>query len=230
MRLMVSGSAALPVTLLERWRGISEHTLLERYGMTELGMALSNPLHGERRPGTVGTALPGVEVRLIDETGSDVVPGEQGEILVRGPCVFREYWNRPDETRAAFADGWFRTGDIAILEDGVYRILGRRSVDILKSGGYKLSALEIENALREHAAILDCAVVGVPDIDLGERIAAAVIMRDDTSPEALRAWLRERIAPYKVPSTIQRVDELPRNAMGKVMKPAVRSLFEGSAD
>jgi malonyl-CoA/methylmalonyl-CoA synthetase len=229
MRLMVSGSAALPVTLLERWRGISGHTLLERYGMTELGMALSNPLHGERRPGTVGTALPGVEVRLVDETGRDVAPGEQGEILVRGPCVFREYWNRPDETRAAFADGWFGTGDIAILEDGVYRILGRRSVDILKSGGYKLSALEIENALREHAAILDCAVVGLPDIDLGERIAAAVIMRDDTSPEALRAWLRERIAPYKVPSTIQRVDELPRNAMGKVMKPAVRSLFEGSA-
>jgi malonyl-CoA/methylmalonyl-CoA synthetase len=226
MRLMVSGSAALPVTLLERWRTISDHTLLERYGMTELGMALSNPLDGERRPGHVGSPLPGVEVRLVDENARDVAAGEPGEILVRGPCLFREYWQRPGETRAAFTDSWFRTGDIAILEDGAYRILGRRSVDILKSGGYKLSALEIENSLRENPAIVDCAVVGLPDSELGERVAAAVIMRDDTAPETLRAWLRERIAPYKVPSVILRVDALPRNAMGKVMKPAVRSLFD----
>ena len=134
---MMSGSAALPRTTLERWREITGHTLLERYGMTELGMALSNPLHGERRPGFVGAPLPGVDVRLVD-----------GELEVRGPGVFLEYWRRPEETRDAFDDGWFRTGDVAVLEDGAYRLLGRSNVDIIKTGGYKVSALEIEEALR----------------------------------------------------------------------------------
>ncbi len=126
VRLMMSGSAALPVRTLERWRAITGHTLLERYGMTELGMALANPLNGDRRPGLVGTPLPGVDVRLAD-----------GEIEVRGPGVFLEYWRRPDETREAFRDGWFRTGDLAVVEEGAYRLLGRRSVDIIKTGGYK---------------------------------------------------------------------------------------------
>lgn len=228
MRLMVSGSAALPVPTLERWRALSGHVLLERYGMTELGMALSNPLDGERRPGHVGLPLPGVEVRLVDDDGSTVGPGTPGEIEVRGPALFLEYWGRPEETRAAFRDGWFRTGDMAVLEDGAYRILGRRNVDILKTAGYKVSALEIEDVLRTHPGIDDCAVVGIPDIELGERIVAAVIGRSSQTiePEALRAWLRERIAPYKVPSLIRTVEALPRNAMGKVTKPAVRTLFE----
>jgi malonyl-CoA/methylmalonyl-CoA synthetase len=150
MRLMVSGSAALPVRTLERWRELSGHLLLERYGMTEIGMALSNPLHGERRPGFVGVPLPGVEVRLVDEEGAPVEPGTPGEIEVRGETVFREYWRRPEATAEAFRDGWFRTGDVAVVEDGYHRILGRRSVDILKTGGFKVSALEIEEVLRTH--------------------------------------------------------------------------------
>ena len=173
LRLMVSGSAALPVATLGQWRRITGHTLLERYGMTEIGMGLSNPLEGERRPGHVGQPLPGVEVRIVDPEGRPLPEGESGEIEVRGPQVFSEYWRRPDETRAAFRDGWFRTGDEGVLVDGYYRILGRRSVDILKTGGYKVSALEVEDAFREHPAIHDVAVVGVPDPDWGERICAA---------------------------------------------------------
>src|SRR5262245_37819626 len=162
-RLMMSGSAALPSRTLERWREITGHTLLERYGMTETGMILSNPLHGERRPGTVGAPLPGVEIRLAE-----------GEIEVRGPGVFSEYWNRPVDTRDAFVDGWFRTGDVAVLEDGAYRLLGRTSVDIIKTGGYKVSALEIEDAVREHPAVADCAIVGAPDDEWGQRVQAVV--------------------------------------------------------
>ena len=160
--VMMSGSAALPVHGLERWRAVSGHTLLERYGMTEIGMALANPLEGERRPGCVGTPLPGVEVHLVDEEGIEVPEGQPGEIEVQGATVFREYWQRPDETRAAFRHGWFRTGDMAVVEGGSYRLLGRTSVDIIKTGGFKVSALEIEEVLRTHGAIAECAVVGWP--------------------------------------------------------------------
>lgn len=229
MRLMVSGSAALPVPTLERWREISGHVLLERYGMTEVGMILSNPLDGERRPGHVGAPLPGVEVCLTGDDGNEVQPGTQGEIHVRSPGLFLEYWQRPEDTRKAFRDGWFRTGDIAVLDTGSYRILGRRSVDILKTGGYKVSALEIEDVLRSHPAVADCAVVGLADEVLGERIAAAVIVRagESAEPESLREWARERLAPYKVPSLVRTVADLPRNAMGKVTKPAVREMLSG---
>ena len=228
MRLMVSGSAALPVSMLERWRAVSGHTLLERYGMTEIGMALSNPLEGERRPGFVGRPLPGVEVRLVGEDGRPVPEGEPGEIEVRGDTVFGEYWRRPEETASAFPGGWFRTGDIAVVEEGACRILGRSSVDIIKTGGYKVSALEIEEVLRTHPAVADCAVVGVPDPDWGERVAAALVPAGgEAVPEAeiLRQWLKERLAPYKVPSLFLASVELPRNAMGKVTKPVVRELF-----
>ncbi|CAN5384856.1 acyl-CoA synthetase [soil metagenome] len=228
MRLMVSGSAALPVSTLERWREISGHTLLERYGMTELGMALSNPLRGERRPGFVGVPLPGVEVRLVDEEGDPVEPGTPGEIEVRGPNVFLEYWRRPDATAEAFRPGgWFRTGDVAVVEEGYYRILGRRSVDIIKTGGYKVSALEIEEVLRTHPAVAECAVVGVEDPDWGERICVAVELRADAelSLVELQEWARERLAPYKLPRDLRSIPALPRNAMGKVMKPEVAALF-----
>ncbi len=227
MRLMVSGSAALPPPVLERWREISGHVLLERYGMTEIGMALSNPLHGERRAGHVGRPLPQVQVRLVDEAGSPVPPGTPGEIEVRGRTLFLEYWGRPEETRAAFRDGWFRTGDLAVLEDGAFRILGRTSLDILKTGGYKVSALEIEACLRAHPSVADCAVVGLPDPEWGERVAAAVVPRERAAldPEELREWSRDRLAPYKVPRSLKVVDDLPRNAMGKVLKPELRTLF-----
>lgn len=229
LRLMVSGSAALPVSTLDEWREISGHTLLERYGMTEIGMALSNPLHGERRPGHVGSPLPGVEVRLVDEKNQQVADGSPGEIQVRGGNVFREYWQRPEATAEAFVDGWFKTGDVAICEDNVYRILGRNSVDIIKTGGYKVSALEIEEELRTHEAIDQCAVVGVPDAEWGERVSVAVVLNDGKSLDldTLRSWAKERLALYKVPSQLLIQEELPRNAMGKVMKPEVTKLFGG---
>jgi malonyl-CoA/methylmalonyl-CoA synthetase len=145
LRLCVSGSAALPVSVLESWEKITGQRLLERYGMTEIGMALSNPLLGARVAGHVGTPLPGVEVRVVGEGGAVVAPGAPGELQVRGPALFHEYWRRPDETAAAFtADGWFRTGDEVVETPRGFRILGRQSVDILKSGGEKLSALEID--------------------------------------------------------------------------------------
>jgi malonyl-CoA/methylmalonyl-CoA synthetase len=228
LRLMMSGSAALPVKTLERWREISGHTLLERYGMTEIGMALSNPLAGERRPGSVGMPLPGVDVRLVDEAGADVVPGTPGELEVRGASVFLEYWKRPEETEAAFRDGWFRTGDVAVLEDGYYRLLGRTSVDIIKTGGFKVSALEIEEVLRTHPAIAECAVVGVSDEDWGECVSAAVELRQGATLSLgdLQEWAKRQLAPYKVPRALQEVSALPRNAMGKVVKPEVAGLFK----
>jgi malonyl-CoA/methylmalonyl-CoA synthetase len=232
-RLMVSGSAALPVQTLERWEAITGHRLLERYGMTEIGMALSNPLDGERRAGFVGHPLPGVEVRLADERDVAASPGSPGEIQVKGPTVFGGYWRRPGETAGAFtADGWFRTGDLAVVEDGAYRILGRASVDILKTGGEKISALEIEDVLRSHARVADCAVVGVADVEWGERVCAAVVPRHgsghgELSEAELRTFVKSRLAPYKVPKHFILVPDLPRNAMGKVTKPAVRELFAG---
>jgi malonyl-CoA/methylmalonyl-CoA synthetase len=234
LRLMVSGSAALPVSTLERWREISGHTLLERYGMTEIGMALSNPLHGERVPGTVGKPLPGVSVQLAGEDGSPVEDGVAGEIEVRGGTVFIEYWKRPAATSEAFRNGWFRTGDTAVVERGMYRILGRTNIDILKTGGHKLSALEIEEILRTHPSVSECAVVGVPDEEWGERVSAALVLKDGHTLHLaeLRTWGKELMAAYKLPSRLVIADSLPRNAMGKVMKPAVTKLFlaEGAND
>lgn len=226
LRLMVSGSSALPPALFSRWREITGHDLLERYGMTEIGMALSNPLDAPRVAGSVGTPLPGVEVRLVDETGLPVPDGAPGELLVRGPGVFREYWRRTGATSQAFRDGWFVTGDVAVVTDGAYRILGRKSVDILKSGGYKVSALEVEAALREHPAVRDVAVVGVADPEWGERIAAAVVAEKPVTLEEIRSFARQRLAPYKLPTRLLLLDDLPRNAMGKVTKAEVRRRIE----
>ncbi len=229
MRLMVSGSAALPASIHKAWAALTGQQLLERYGMTEIGMALSNPYEGERRPGTVGQPLPGVEIRLMAETGQPVTgEGEPGQIQVRGPGVFSEYWRRPEATDAAFEDGWFSTGDLAVLRDGYFQIMGRHSVDIIKSGGYKLSALEIEAILLDHPAIAECAVVGIPDDTWGETVAVAIVLRGDSRLDVaeLRRWSLERLSPYKIPRRWLAVTGLPRNAMGKVTKPAVRELFE----
>ncbi len=230
LRLFVSGSAALPARTLEDWEAVTGHRLLERYGMTEIGMALSNPLIGKRVPGYVGKPLPGVEVRVTDDEDGVLPDGSEGELQVRGPQLFREYWRRPDETTSAFTtDGWFHTGDEVVVTPDGFRILGRRSVDILKSGGEKLSALEIEEVLRTHPEVVDCAVVGVADSDWGERVCAAVVARPNRSPEpsALRAWAAERLSPWKVPREVLLVAELPRNALGKVVKTEVRVLFGG---
>lgn len=227
LRLMVSGSAALPVRVLEQWRAITGHVLLERYGMTEIGMALSNPLHGERRAGYVGTPLPNVTVRRIDDEGNLVSEETPGEIQVRGPNVFLEYWRKPEATSAAFRADWFCTGDIAVIEHGYYRLLGRASVDIIKTGGYKVSALEIEEVLREHPSLSECAVVGVPDAEWGERVGAAIVLRERSAMnlEDLRAWAKSRLAAYKLPSRLLVLEALPRNVMGKVEKRALGKLF-----
>ncbi|MGB3800624.1 MAG: acyl-CoA synthetase [Lewinella sp.] len=226
-RLMVSGSAALPVSVLERWKAISEHTLLERYGMTEMGMAISNPYRGDRRPGHIGQALEGVSVRLVDEENEPVTEGDAGEIQVKGANVFLEYWDRPDATADAFTqDGWFQTGDVATLDNGAYRILGRNSVDIIKSGGYKISALEIEEVLRKHPAIRECGVVGLPDEEWGEVIGASLIVDDgQLDLPALEGWLRDRLPGYKLPRKYIFQDDLPRNVMGKVTKRELKKRF-----
>lgn len=228
LRVMISGSAALAVPVLERWREISGHTLLERYGMTEIGIALTNPLIGERRPGFVGGPVPGMFVRVVDDAKVLEGDGVTGELQVRGANVFTEYWRRPDETTASFtADGWFLTGDQVTVDAGCFRITGRLSTDIIKSGGYKISALEIEGVLLAHPAIADCAVVGVPDDTWGERVAVAVVLRAGESLELehLRSWARTELAPYKLPTLFERVETLPRNVMGKVLKPTVRTIF-----
>lgn len=232
MRLMVSGSAAAPVSLIEKWKAVSGQDLLERYGMTEIGMALSNPLHGERMPGYVGRPLPGMQVRLVDDNGNEVETGAQGEIQVRGPAVFAEYWRKPEATRESFRDGWFCTGDVAVVEDGRFRILGRKSVDIIKTGGYKVSALEIEEVLRTHPDIKDCAVVGVDDTEWGERVSAALVLADGGGLELgdLREWAKQTLAAYKVPTSMRLFDELPRNSMGKVTKPEIVRIFETGDD
>lgn len=230
---MISGSAALPATIHQRWTELTGQRLLERYGMTEIGMGLSNPYEGERRPGAVGKPLPGVKIRLLAESGeSNPGDGIAGEIQVCGETVFQEYWNRPEATEKAFVDGWFRTGDIAVVERGYFRIMGRSSVDIIKSGGYKLSALEIEATLLDHPAIDQVAVVGINDETWGEIVAAAVVLKagEAIDLESLRAWSKDRVSAYKVPRQLLVVDELARNAMGKVTKPAVKQLFEASQE
>ena len=228
-RLMVSGSAALPVSTLDRWREITGQVLLERYGMTELGMTLSNTLD-RRVPGKVGEPLPFVEVRVVDDDGRDVAGEMPGELLVRGPQVFREYWRRPAETEASFVDGWFRTGDVAVHEHDGYRLLGRSSVDIIKTGGEKVSALEIEELYRTHPALVDCAVVGVPDEEWGQRVCMALVGGAiAVTPSELREWGKAHLAAPKVPTRYMFVDDLPRNTMGKVVKADIEKLFVSSS-
>ncbi|WP_371102553.1 acyl-CoA synthetase [Streptomyces sp. PU_AKi4] len=228
-RLLVSGSAALPVHDHERIAAATGRRVVERYGMTETLMNTSVRVDGEARPGTVGVPLPGVELRLVEEDGSPVASydGETvGEIQVRGPNLFTEYLNRPDATAAAFtADGWFRTGDMAVRDaDGYVRIVGRKATDLIKSGGYKIGAGEIENALLEHPGVREAAVTGEPDADLGERIVAWVVPADPQSPpglEELAGHVAGRLAPHKRPRVVHHLDALPRNDMGKIMKRAL---------
>ncbi|MCC6551418.1 MAG: AMP-binding protein [Polyangiaceae bacterium] len=234
LRLATSGSAALPVTLAERWRDLTGAIPLERFGMTEIGVGMSNPLdRSARRAGWVGPPLPTVEARIVGEAGEEAARGP-GELWIRGPSVFPGYHGRDEATAAAFKDGWFRTGDVAErAEDGYVRLLGRTSVDILKSGGYKLSALEIEEALREHAAIAEVAVVGVPDEAWGDRVVAVVVPAPGREAECatgpLRAWAKERLAAYKAPREVIAVPSLPRNAIGKVVKPdLVQAIVRGT--
>ncbi|MET9381453.1 acyl-CoA synthetase [Streptomyces sp. NPDC002928] len=230
-RLLVSGSAALPVHDHERITVATGRRVIERYGMTETLMNTSVRADGEARAGTVGVPLPGVELRLVEDDGTPITAydGESvGEIQVRGPNLFTEYLNRPDATAAAFtADGWFRTGDMAVRDpDGYVRIVGRKATDLIKSGGYKIGAGEIENALLEHPAVREAAVTGEPDPDLGERIVAWIVPEDAESPPAadeLADHVAARLAPHKRPRVVRYLDVLPRNDMGKIMKRALPS-------
>ncbi|KAJ2515721.1 hypothetical protein GGI11_003679 [Coemansia sp. RSA 2049] len=238
LRLTISGSAALPASVFARWREATGHAMLERYGMSEVGMALSNDAADPdaRRPGSVGTPLPGVSVRLVDSAGVDVTaadPSVPGMLQIKGPGVFREYHGLPEKTASEFtADGWFVTGDIATRSPpghgGLFYIMGRESVDIIKSGGFKLSALEIERDLLEHPGVADVAVVGVPSEEWGEAVAAAVVLSPGVSElpiETLKPWCYSRMARYKAPKMVRAVDALPRNLMGKLDKKAVKALF-----
>ncbi|MER5631311.1 acyl-CoA synthetase [Streptomyces nitrosporeus] len=223
-RLLVSGSAALPVHDHERIAAATGRRVVERYGMTETLMNTGVRADGAPRAGTVGPPLAGVELRLVEEDGTVLRdPGSIGEIQVRGPNLFSGYLNRPDATAAAFTeDGFFRTGDMATIDpDGYVRIVGRKATDLIKSGGYKIGAGEIENALLEHPGVREAAVTGEPDPDLGERIVAWVVPDDPASPPG-EAELAEHVAgllaPHKRPRVVRLLDVLPRNELGKIMK------------
>lgn len=219
-RLLVSGSAALPVPVFSRLVELTGHTPIERYGSTESLITLSTRVDGERRPGWVGLPVAGVQTRLVDEAGADVRhDGETlGQLVVRGPMLFDKYLNRPEATAEVLDDdGWYRTGDIAVIDDtGMHRIVGRESVDLIKSGGYRIGAGEIETALLGHPGVSEAAVVGVPDDDLGQRIVAYVV--GTATPEELITHVGEQLSAHKRPREVRLVDELPRNAMGKVLK------------
>jgi fatty acid CoA ligase FadD36 len=226
-RMLVSGSAALPVPVFDDLVRLTGHAPVERYGSTESLITLSTRVHGERRPGWVGLPLDGVQTRLAGDDG-DPVPhdGETiGRLEVRGPMLFDGYLNRPDATAEVLtADGWYRTGDVAVIDGGgQHRIVGRESVDLIKSGGYRIGAGEIETVLLGHDGVEEVAVVGVPDDDLGQRIVAFVV--GSATPQVLIDHVAEQLSAHKRPREVRIVDALPRNAMGKVLK---RELGQGS--
>jgi len=223
-RILVSGSAALPAAEHQRIERLSGQRVIERYGMTETLMNTAVRADGDRRAGYVGVPLRGVDLRLVDDDGVQIDATDDetiGEIEVRGPNLFDGYLNRPDATREAMHDGWFRTGDLATRSsDGYVRIVGRRATDLIKSGGYKIGAGEIEGALREHPAVDDAAVTGEPDDDLGERVVAWVVLRDGqaVSQDELVDHVASLLSPHKRPRVIRFVEDLPRNELGKVQK------------
>lgn len=218
MRLFVSGSAPLPAQILEEFRALFGHTILERYGMTETLMNLSNPYIGERRTGSVGFPLPGVSVRLLDAARKPVPNGETGEVYLRGPNIFAGYWRREEATRDAFFDGYFRTGDLATRsEDRYYTLCGRKS-DLIISGGFNIYPREIEEFLQEQPEIAEAAVIAAPDRLRGEVPIAYVVERSPFNPADMEQRCREKLASFKIPRKFISVDKLPRNALGKIQK------------
>ncbi|MET0898165.1 MAG: acyl-CoA synthetase [Mycobacterium sp.] len=219
-RLLVSGSAPLPVPVFSQLAELTGHAPVERYGSTEALIMLSTLADGERRPGWVGLPIAGVQSRLVDDAGADVPhDGETiGHLLLRGPMMFDGYLNRPEATAEVLdAQGWYRTGDVAVIDaGGMHRIVGRESVDLIKSGGYRIGAGEIETALLGYPGVQEVAVVGIPDDDLGQRIVAFVV--GDAAPDDLIAFVGEQLSAHKRPREVRIVDALPRNAMGKVLK------------
>jgi malonyl-CoA/methylmalonyl-CoA synthetase len=240
MRLWVSGSAPLSAATYERFRERTGFALMERYGMTECGFVLSTPYEQPRRAGVVGFPLPGISVHIVDPEAADagrlvdVVDGVQGEIIIRGPNLFSGYWNRPEDTQRALLDGYLRSGDLAVREaDGMIRIVGRSSVDIIKTRGFKVGAVEIEDCLQRHPDVQEVAVVGIPDADAGERVVAAVTLKADSqiASDALRAYAGDHLAPHKVPAEVIFIDEIPRTGPGKFKKKELiqRLMAQGPA-
>jgi malonyl-CoA/methylmalonyl-CoA synthetase len=225
IRLYVSGSAPLSPQSFDDFERLFGERILERYGMTETIMNLTNPFEGERRPGTVGRPFPGQEARIVSvETRELLADGEIGEIEVRGPNVFPGYWENPDATGESFdEDGWFATGDLgSVGEDGYFTISGR-SKELIISGGYNVYPREVEEAIEGCPGVSAVAVVGLPDAEFGERVVAAVVREDPAlTAESVRDFCREDLAGYKKPREVVFVDELPRNALGKVLKHEVR--------
>ncbi len=231
LRLMTSGSDRLPNDLFFGYQETFNVTLLERYGMTETGMNLSNPLHGERRVGSVGLPLPGVSARIVDPaTDSPLPDGEVGELQIKGAHVCKGYWQQPEKTAAAFsADGWLRTGDMgARAPDGYYTLKGRAK-DLIISGGLNVYPPEVELALMEHPAVAACAVIGCPDEEWGEQVVAAIIPRDGAAADEAEicAFCRERLAHYKAPRRVVFLYEFPANALGKIQKAKLREEYCG---
>jgi len=218
MRLFVSGSAPLPASVLEGFKKLYSHTILERYGMSETLMNISNPYYGERRAGTVGLPLPGVSAKILDRSGQPVADGATGELYLRGPNVFTGYWQRPDVTASSFLDGYFKTGDLAVrTSDGFYTLCGRAG-DLIISGGFNIYPREIEEFLQEQPEIEEAAVIGVPDPVRGEVPVAYVVTKLPIEWEELARRCGEKLASFKTPRKFINVDQLPRNAMGKVQK------------
>src|SRR5690606_27135582 len=225
MRLFISGSAPLLAETFRQFEARIGQRILERYGMSETVMLTSNPYDGNRIAGTVGLPLPGVELRVVDDLGLACGPGEVGAIQVRGPNVFRGYWRMPEKTREEFTDdGWFRTGDVGRFDANGYLSIVGRSKDLIITGGYNVYPKEIESVLDELPEVRESAVVGIPDRDFGESVAAAVVPRDGARIDvaALVASVKGRSAGVKVPRKVLVVDELPRNQMGKVQKNLLR--------
>ncbi|OMC53187.1 acyl-CoA synthetase [Mycobacterium sp. IS-836] len=221
-RLLVSGSAALPVPVFDRLARLTGHRPIERYGASESLITVSTRADGERRAGWVGLPLAGVETRLLDDDGGPVPQDAEtvGKLQVRGPMMFDGYLNRPEATAGAFEpDGWYRTGDVAVVDDaGMHRIVGRESVDLIKSGGYRVGAGEIETSLLGHPGVQEAAVVGLPDEDLGQRIVAFVVASSELKADDLISHVAGELSVHKRPREVRIVDALPRNAMGKVLK------------
>lgn len=231
MRLFISGSAPLAEDLFRRFAAATGFRILERYGMTEAGMITSNPLDPQRRkPKSVGYPLPGVQIRLVSRKGTDVEPGEVGEVWIRGDSIFKGYWEMPEKTEECFVGGWLKSGDLGYQdpEDSLRLYLVGRAKEVIITGGYNVYPKEVENVLEQHEAIQEAAAIGLPDDDFGERVMAVVVIKkghDPIASDSIIAFCKKHLASYKCPKEIFAVEQLPRNALGKIQKGVLQKFF-----
>ncbi len=232
MRVFISGSAPLSVNLFARFEKLTGLRILERYGMTETGMNTSNLFDpAGRKPGSVGFPLPGVSLRVVDDKGVDVAPGEVGEVILKGDNVFKGYWQMPDKTKSSFVDGWFYSGDLGYQDpnDDMRVYLSGRAKELIITGGYNVYPKEIETVLETHPTVKECAVIGLPDEDFGERVTAVAALKNASEaadPKEMITFCRDKLAAYKCPKSIHFIDNLPRNAMGKIQKNQLVEMYK----